>query len=103
LQAKLEKAQAKHNESVRTLEEKKMKIESAQKAIQEHKSRLQDKEQKLAQAQHKKAVGENERHRHKEALLSQSVSNTTNTPNTASNIAHNISQPDHQAPAVGAH
>ncbi|SNX82113.1 uncharacterized protein MEPE_00819 [Melanopsichium pennsylvanicum] len=118
LQAKLEKAQAKYNESVRTLEEKKMEVDNANKAIQDHKNKLQGTEKHLASAQHSKAAGDQERHRHKEALAAHhdaptTTAHTTNTATTQpvsqlqnTSAPHAAAQPagtTHQAPTVGAH
>lgn len=132
LQAKLEKVQAKYNESVRTLEEKKIKVDNANKVIADHRGKLQGAEQSLASAQHNKAQGEQERHRHKEALAAHSdapVHANTGVAQTQpvsqlqnTTVPHNAAQPAagtyqapvgstyqqptagaYQAPAVGAH
>ncbi len=84
-----------------------MKVENANKALNEHRGKLGQAEQHLASAQHNKHVGENERHRHKEALTQAHVDNrptpshevvggTATTQPIASSNAY-------QAPAVGAH
>ncbi|SOV08057.1 uncharacterized protein UDID_20238 [Ustilago sp. UG-2017a] len=119
LQARLEKAQAKYNEAVRTLEEKKMKVDNTNRSLADHRGKTQNAEQHLASAQHNKATGEQERHRHKEALAANTDAPVTGGPGNGApvqtqpvtqlrntNVPANAAQPAgyniHQTPATTA-
>ncbi|CCF48038.1 hypothetical protein NDA11_002506 [Ustilago hordei] len=57
-----------------------MKVDNTNRSLADHRGKTQNAEQHLASAQHNKATGEQERHRHKEALAANTDAPVTGGP-----------------------